>query len=431
MHRNSLQDNTLRLSLIILVFVSLSTVFTGTALAETVVSISPETQSVGENQDFTLNIYIEPDAPISGAQFDLIFDNSLVNVREIREGDLFKQKGTTMFSQGSIDNSQGTATGAYGLILGKNTVTTSGTLATVYLSSTDSSGVCKLQLSNVVVSNPDGCSMPVTAISGTVNVGDISTSPTETTPNEGTGGGGGGGSGGGGGGAAGSPEPSENVKLKEISQCFITNGVRARYMFNGDINDIRYVEFDPKRSFGKTTAIIEMLKGKSALTPEEPESRVYQHMNIWIGTEGIANPDNLENAVVGFRVDRAWANENGIDSTSITLNHFSNSNWDVLETWQTGEDELYLYFEARTPGFSPFAITGQSTQTVESTESTTQGSNDVRDSNDNLGSEATSKATQVPEGEKEVHVDKDYSAIIYVAVGIILFLPVLLIFKRS
>ncbi len=422
MHRNSLQNNTLHLSLILLLFVSLSTVFTGIASAETIVSISPETQSIEENQDFILRIYVEPDAPISGAQFDLIFDNSLVNVREIREGDLLKQKGTTVFSPGTVDNSQGTVTDVYDVILNKM-VTTPGTLATVYLSSTDGSGACKLELTNVLVSDSSGGSIPVTVIDGTVSIGDTSTSPAETIS--------GGGSGEGGGGA-GSPEPSENVKLKELSQCFISNGVRARYMFKGDINDIRYVEFDPKRSFGKTTAIIEILKGKSTLTPIEPEGRVYQHMNIWIGTDGISNSDNLENGAVGFRVEKAWINENEIDRTSITLNHFSNDRWDVLETLQTGEDDLYLYFEAETPGFSPFAITGQSTRTVQTAESSTQGSNEVRDSNDAPRSEATSKATQAPEGENEAQVEKkDYSAIIYVAMGIILFLPVLLMFKRS
>ncbi len=424
MHRKSLQNNSLHISLILLIFVSLSIVFTGTAAAETIVSISPETQSIGENQDFILSIYVEPDTPISGAQLDLVFDNSLVNVKEIREGDLLKQTGsTTIFSPGTTDNSQGTVTDVYGSILSKNTITTPGTLATVYLSSTDGSGACKLELKNVLVSDSSGCSMPVTVIGGNVKVGDISTSPAETIS--------GGGSGEGGGGA-GSPESSENVKLKEISQCFINNGVRARYTFKGDTNDIRYVEFDPKRSFGKTTAIIEMLKGKSTLTPGEPEGKVYQHMNIWVGTDGISTPENIENGVVGFRVERAWINENEIDLTSITLNHFSDYRWEVLETWQTGEDDLYLYFESKTQGFSPFAITGQSTRTVQTAESSTQGSNDVKDSNDALRSEATSKAIQASEGENEAQVEKkDYSAIVYVAVGIILFFPVLLIFKRS
>ena len=95
MHRNNLKNNTLRLSLILLLFVSLTTVFTGTALAETIIGISPQTQSIGENKDFIFNIYVEPDAPISGAEFDLIFDNSLVNVKDIQEGDLFKQTGET------------------------------------------------------------------------------------------------------------------------------------------------------------------------------------------------------------------------------------------------------------------------------------------------------------------------------------------------
>ncbi|WP_255335114.1 PGF-pre-PGF domain-containing protein [Methanosarcina sp. KYL-1] len=391
--------------------------------------ISPETQSIGGEQDFTLNIYIEPDTSISGAQLDFIFDNSLVNVKEIREGDLLKRTGsTTIFSSGTTDNSRGTVTGIYGLILGKNMVTAPGTFATVDLVSSDRSGVCKLQLSNVVVSNSSGYSIPVTVVNSNIQIGETSKSTSEQTS--------GGSGGGGGGGGAGSPESTQNIKLKEISQCFITNGVRAKYTFKGDTNDIRYVEFDPKRSFGKTTAIIEMLKEKSSLTPVEPEGQVYQHMNIWIGTDGISNPENLENAVVGFRVDRAWINENGIDRTSITLNHFSDDMWNALETRQTGEDGLYLYFEAETPGFSPFAITGQSSQAFQSMENQIRDSSEIQDSseaqdlNEEL-TEDTSNTALYPENEKGVQENQDYSAIIYIAVGIILFLPVLMMFKRS
>lgn len=35
--------------------------------------------------------------------------------------------------------------------------------------------------------------------------------------------------------------------------------------------------------------------------------------------------------------------------------------WNPLETVLKGEDTEYLYFEAKTPGFSPFAITGTNT----------------------------------------------------------------------
>ncbi|MBN2110633.1 MAG: PGF-pre-PGF domain-containing protein, partial [Methanosarcinaceae archaeon] len=50
----------------------------------------------------------------------------------------------------------------------------------------------------------------------------------------------------------------------------------------------------------------------------------------------------------------------GIDEASITLNRYSDGSWNGLPTESIGSDDNYLYFEARTPGFSPFAITGKS-----------------------------------------------------------------------
>jgi len=389
MHRNSLQNNTLRLSLILLLFVSLTTLFTGAASAETIIGISPQMQSIGENEDFIFYIYVEPEESISGAQFDLNFDKSQVNVKDIQEGDFFTQTGaTTLFSQGTVDNSLGTVTGVYSFVLGKNMVATPGTLATIHISSTNSSGICKLQLSNVVVSNSSGDSIPTTVIDGTVQIEDISTSPVEKTS-----------SGGSSGGGAASLEPSENVKLKEISQCFITNGVRARYTFKGDQNDIRYVEFDPKRSFGKTTAIIEMLKEKSALTPVEPEGKVYQHMNIWIGSGGLANPDNIGNAIVGFRVSKAWITKNGIIVDSITLQHFDEG-WNSLQTVKVSEDDEYIYFEAKTPGFSPFAITANSEKIV------IEAGSEEEEVQAPIGTEHPKGTAQEPEEQGETGISK-------------------------
>lgn len=42
---------------------------------------------------------------------------------------------------------------------------------------------------------------------------------------------------------------------------------------------------------------------------------------------------------------------------TITLQHFDGSQWESLKTEKVNEDDEYIYFEAETPGFSPFAIT--------------------------------------------------------------------------
>ncbi len=160
-----------------------------------------------------------------------------------------------------------------------------------------------------------------------------------------------------GGGGGGSPEPASNVRKKELAQQFVTNGNRIRFEFTQRATSVGYVEFDAKKSVGKTTTIIEGLKSRSALTPTEPEGEVYRYLNIWVGNGGFATPENIDGAVVGFRVNRAWIIENNVDADSIILQHFSENRWNLLPTTRIGEDEEYIYFEAETPGFSPFAIT--------------------------------------------------------------------------
>ncbi len=176
--------------------------------------------------------------------------------------------------------------------------------------------------------------------------------------------------GGGGGrvGGGGSPEDKKNVQFRELDQQFVVNGVRIKFEFIQKATSVGYVEFDAKKSVGKTTTIIEELKGRSTLTPTEPEGEVYRYLNIWIGSGGFANPDNIGNAVAGFRVSKTWISENGVIVDSITLQYFD-EDWNSLQTVKVSEDDEYIYFEAETPGFSPFAITANSEKIVIEAES--------------------------------------------------------------
>lgn len=166
-----------------------------------------------------------------------------------------------------------------------------------------------------------------------------------------------------GGGGGGSPEPASNVQVKELAQQFVTNGNHINFSFTQKATSVAYVEFDAKRTAGKTTTIVEELREKSVLTPEEPEGEVYRHLNIWVGNEGFATQENIANATLGFRVNRTWIAEKNIDPGSIILQRFSDEQWASLPTSQLSLDEGYIYLEAKTPGFSPFAITGNSDET--------------------------------------------------------------------
>lgn len=169
---------------------------------------------------------------------------------------------------------------------------------------------------------------------------------------------GGGSSSSGGGGAAVSPESTKNIELKEISNVQIFKGTHTCFTFKNETNEIVSVEFDPKKSFGKTTAIVEMLKNTSSIVKEPAPGTVYRNANIWIGNSGFSSSENFENARINFRVKKSWISENNINKSTITLYRYDQNSWNQLPTTLSGEDEVYLYFTAETPGFSPFAISG-------------------------------------------------------------------------
>lgn len=169
-----------------------------------------------------------------------------------------------------------------------------------------------------------------------------------------------------------------NIRIREICQHYVTNGRRIKFEFENKATPVSYVEFDPKMTAGSITTIVEELKERSSLASIDPEGEVYKYLNIEVGDEGFANSNNIENAVVGFNVNKKWIAENDINKDTITFQHFNNNQWDPLETEKVDEDDDYVYLKAKTPGFSPFAITaskkglgigdgdeGQSTQGAE------------------------------------------------------------------
>ncbi|NTW90707.1 MAG: PGF-pre-PGF domain-containing protein, partial [Erysipelotrichaceae bacterium] len=89
-------------------------------------------------------------------------------------------------------------------------------------------------------------------------------------------------------GTGGSPEPQSNVEAKELSQAFIMSGKTVKFDFLRNSTCIAYVSLDSKKTAGKTTTIVESLKGKSTLVTGLPSDEVYKYLNIWVGNSGFA-----------------------------------------------------------------------------------------------------------------------------------------------
>jgi PGF-pre-PGF domain-containing protein len=80
---------------------------------------------------------------------------------------------------------------------------------------------------------------------------------------------------------------------------------------------------------------------------ENLNKRVYQYVDI--------SAEN-RNATVFFKVEKSWLEQNSIDMQNVVLNHYTEEGWTSLATEIVDEDDQYVYYSAYTEGFSPFAI---------------------------------------------------------------------------
>jgi hypothetical protein len=141
------------------------------ALTTTAVTVEPASKVVGIGDIFTVDIFIDPDTNIAGAQFNLSFDALVVTANGVTEGNLLSQGGASTFCMtGTIDNLAGTITDVVGAVAAPGaSVSASGTFATVSFTAM-AAGASALDLSNVIVANILGQAVAMTVTGGSVTV---------------------------------------------------------------------------------------------------------------------------------------------------------------------------------------------------------------------------------------------------------------------
>lgn len=136
-----------------------------------VITVTPSAQVITPGQPFTIDISIDPSIPITGAQFDLQVDQSLVTITGVDEGDLFNQNGAdTFFGSGAIDNDAGTVTDVFCSILGSTSVSSTGVMATISLTAESNTGISTFDLSGVVISDASSTAASYTIVNANVLV---------------------------------------------------------------------------------------------------------------------------------------------------------------------------------------------------------------------------------------------------------------------
>ena len=157
---------------LVFTFILLISLGTWPAAASSVtLSLSPQVISAGDT--FTVDIFVEPDVAIAGMQFNLEFDDTLVHVDNVTEGDLFTQSGmSTFFNNGSIE--PGLLSNVYGAILGASNVSTPAAFATITMvMDTEDVATLPLNLTNVIISDPTGHAVEVEVTNTTIEIMDI------------------------------------------------------------------------------------------------------------------------------------------------------------------------------------------------------------------------------------------------------------------
>ena len=149
------------------------------------ISLNPSSQIVENGQEFLVNISVDPvNNPISAAQLNLIFNSSYIEVKNVTEGNLFKQNNEkTIFNSGIINNSKGNIINIWGLIITpRSNVTTKGTIATITMYAKNNTGSAQLNLTNVIITDPKSNVVQSNITNGSADMGLMNIRSSDTLP---------------------------------------------------------------------------------------------------------------------------------------------------------------------------------------------------------------------------------------------------------
>jgi len=154
----------------------IAAVVCGYAAASPVISVEPTYTGVSQGDNFTMNVTIDPCGDeVMGAEYNLYFNDSLLNVLSQNKGSFLSQDGAS--TAPIVNNIDGMPIKYGEMRRGTDIgVTAPGTLATITFEVTGVPGASELRLSDVVLSYPDATEIPeVTVRTGRVGTDQPST----------------------------------------------------------------------------------------------------------------------------------------------------------------------------------------------------------------------------------------------------------------
>ena len=154
-------------------------------------------------------------------------------------------------------------------------------------------------------------------------------------------------SGGGGGGIS----KVEGVSFKQAVNG-LTKGQGALISVGNGVLAVETITFTVAESVGKFEVTVS--KEDHTTLPVEAQSfsgKSYLFLQISSSLPNVV----LQKSSIEFKVRKSWLRENKVDKNNVALFRFA-SDWQKLTTVQRKEDDLFVYYQAPTPGFSYFLI---------------------------------------------------------------------------
>jgi len=143
--------------------------------ATTTVKVDPLSQTKSIGSTFTVNVFCVPAQSIKSYELKVVFNPSLIKANSVTKGNIFNGY-TTFFNAGTIDNTAGTISNIYNVILGTGSVSSSGTFVTISFTAKSTLGTSSIKLSNVGVTNNIGY-IPISITNGSVQIIQGASSP--------------------------------------------------------------------------------------------------------------------------------------------------------------------------------------------------------------------------------------------------------------
>ncbi|WP_321429648.1 PGF-pre-PGF domain-containing protein [uncultured Methanolobus sp.] len=121
--------------------------------------------------------------------------------------------------------------------------------------------------------------------------------------------------------------------------------------------EVTGVEVESEVDIEKISVSVQKLDSKPDNIPGSAPGEVHSYLNIEVSE---LDAGSIAGASITFKVEKSWLKENGISTDDVVLSHYTGSAWDQLDTTVSSDDGEYVYYVAKTPGFSTFAISTRS-----------------------------------------------------------------------